>query len=607
MAQPDDAFLIDVRQKIRSARTVERIPPDRYLTDFTTIPALLAHRASATPDAPFLSYDGDGGVRTEYSYGAIFGDVCRAAHFLLGAGVGRGDRVATVAYNHSDTVVQYLACWCIGAVVVPVNIGEDDRRIGYILSNSGAKLAFVRAEFNERITGIVQGAAGRPGASPLIVVVGGTQGVFEKALAASPDTPGGLPAVSPEDDALIVYTSGTTGNPKGVVLIQYNLLVDARAIAGAHAMEAGDRMLCVLPIHHVNGIVVTLVTPLWYGGSVTLARKFHTGDFWEAVARDDVRVASVVPTLLQFLLHAMPASDDPGSATGGTDRTTGGTGGTTGATIAATGGTGSARPPFVPRRFRHVICGAGPLTCELAANFERSFGVPIVHGYGLSETTCYSCFLPLDLGAEERAGWLGGHGFPSIGVPLPVNEMAIHDAGGRALGEGERGEIVIRGHNVMREYFAEPEVNEKTFVHGWFRSGDEGFFLRDGRGRHFFFITGRLKELIIRGGTNISPFEIDEVLMNIPGVRAGLAVGFDNDWYGEEVGAYVQRAEGSSISAEHVIAECRKVFAWAKCPKVVLFGEEIPVTSTGKYQRNRLKPLFGEWKSVQFSESARRQ
>jgi long-chain acyl-CoA synthetase len=573
MAPHDDALAI----RIRSARTVEGIPPDRYLTEFTTIPSLLAYRAAAAPDGPFLSFDWDAGFRAAYSYSELFRETCRTAHFLLRAGVRRGDRVATVAYNHSDTVVQYFACWCIGAVVVPVNVGEDDKRIAYILRNSGARLAFVRAEFEERIVRLIGAGSGdqvAPGTTgPMrIVLVGGASGEFEKAVAAEPGSPEGLPEVSPEDDALVVYTSGTTGHPKGVLLVQYNLLVDAKAIAGWHAMAPGDRMLCVLPIHHVNGIVVTLVTPLWYGGSVTLMRKFHTDDFWAVIARDGVRVASVVPTLLQFLLHAGPVP--------------------AGADIS---------------RFRHIICGAGPLTCELAANFENAFGIPIVHGYGLSETTCYSCFLPIDLTPDEHAGWLRDHGFPSIGVPMPVNEMAIHDDSGRALGERERGEIVIRGHNVMREYFAEREVNEKTFEHGWFRSGDEGFFIRDGRGRPWFFITGRLKELIIRGGTNISPFEIDEVLMNIPGVRAGLAVGFDNDWYGEEVGAYVQRAEGSSITEEQVVAECRKAFSFQKCPKVVLFGDDIPVTSTGKYQRNRLKPLFARWKSVQFSESKKHQ
>ncbi len=555
-------------ENIRRARSVGGVPPDRYLIPFTTIPALLRHRASETPDRTFLVYLDDSGGRTEWSYGEVYRRACRTAHFLARAGVGRGDRVATVAYNHADTVIQYIACWCLGAVVVPVNAGEDDGRIAFILENSGARLAFVREEFAQRVGTLAAGI----GNGVRIVTVGGPGRSFDAAVDAEPDGPEGLPEVSPEDDALIVYTSGTTGNPKGVLLVQYNLLVDASAIAAWHSMTPDQRMLCVLPIHHVNGIVVTLVTPLWYGGSVALMRKFHTGAFWPAVAREHVTVASVVPTLLQFLLHAGPVP-------AGLDIS----------------------------RFRQIICGAGPLTCELAANFESTFGIPIIHGYGLSETTCYSCFLPADLPAGDRARWLRDHGFPSIGVPLPVNEMAIHDGAGNALPELTRGEIVIRGHNVMRRYFAGEEVNRKTFEHGWFRSGDEGFFIRDGSGRPFFFITGRLKELIIRGGVNISPFEIDEVLMNLSGVAAGLAVAFENDWYGEEVGAYIRRAEGSTISAEEVIGGCRKQLAFAKCPKVVVFGEEIPVTSTGKYQRTKLKPLFAPWKSTQFSEGKTRQ
>lgn len=568
MTGPDPSL----REKIRRARTVGGVPPDRYLTSFTTIPALLRHRSAETPDRVFLVYLDDAGGRTEWTYRDFHRLVCRTAHALARAGIGRGDRVATVAYNHADTVVQYFACWCLGAVVVPVNAGEDDGRIAFILKHSEARLAFVREEFAGRIEALAGGIGDGPGGGIRIVTVGGPGSPFHAAIEPEADGPEGLPDVTPEDEALIVYTSGTTGNPKGVLLVQYNLLADARAIAEWHAMTPDQRMLCVLPIHHVNGIVVTLVTPLWYGGSVALMRKFHTGAFWPAIAAERVTVASVVPTLLQFLLHAGPVP--------------------AGVDIAG---------------FRHVICGAGPLTCELAANFESSFGIPIIHGYGLSETTCYSCFLPADLPDGERARWLREYGFPSIGVPLPVNEMAIHDDAGNSLPERSRGEIVIRGHNVMRQYFAGEEVNRATFEHGWFRSGDEGFFIRDGSGRPFFFITGRLKELIIRGGVNISPFEIDEVLMNLPGVGAGLAVAFENDWYGEEVGAYVRRSEGSTISAEEVIAGCRRHLAFGKCPKVVVFGDEVPVTSTGKYQRTKLRPLFAAWKTVQFSEGKGRQ
>jgi long-chain acyl-CoA synthetase len=253
--------------------------------------------------------------------------------------------------------------------------------------------------------------------------------------------------------------------------------------------------------------------------------------------------------------------------------------------------------------FRHIICGAGPLTVELARRFEARFGIPVIHGYGLSETTCYSCFLPTDLPPEEHRHWMNGHGFPSIGIPLPPNEMAIHDSQGKECPEGTRGEIVIRGHNVMKCYYADPEANAASFTHGWFRSGDEGFCRTDSSGRRFFFITGRIKELIIRGGTNISPFEIDEVLMSMPGVKAGLAVGFDNDWYGEEVGAYIQPDGSRTLTEEEIIAYCAGYFPFQKCPKVVVFGNELPVTSTGKYQRGKLKPLFERWKGRQFSQS----
>jgi long-chain acyl-CoA synthetase len=180
--------------------------------------------------------------------------------------------------------------------------------------------------------------------------------------------------------------------------------------------------------------------------------------------------------------------------------------------------------------------------------------------------------------------------------------MAVHDAAGSALAEGERGEIVIRGVNVMQGYAKRPEANAESFAHGWFRSGDEGFWRADGAGWPYFFITGRLKELIIRGGVNLSPFEIDEVLNRIPGVARGLAVGFENHWYGEEVGAYVMLEAGSALGEEQILHACRERLPFAKAPKVVVLGSDIPVTATGKYQRGRLRPHFERFRDVQFRE-----
>src|SRR5438105_4826267 len=152
----------------------------------------------------------------------------------------------------------------------------------------------------------------------------------------------------------------------------------------------------------------------------------------------------------------------------------------------------------------------------------------------------------------------------------------------------------------MKYYCENNGANEKTFSYGWFRSGDEGFYELDEKGNKYFFITGRLKELIIRGGVNLSPLEIDEVIARCPGVKSGIAVGFENDFYGEEVGAYVQKEEGSSLTEKELIDHCLAHLPFAKAPKVVIFGNDIPVTSTGKYQRNKCKPLFAEWRGVQF-------
>lgn len=556
-----------------SAATLQRIAEARSsAATAETLAALPFHnfaevlRAQTARGAADCLIWADGETRRVFSYRALLGRVAARMARLRQLGVERGSRIATLFHNHPEAPITCLAAWGIGAAVAPLNAAEEPERLAQVLRASRAGILLFLPEYRALAGKLreLSGEGGKASEAPW------------RALEAGEDPPAELesalagPAPQADDLALLVFTSGTTGAPKAVLLEQRNLLVDADALRRWHGLDEDSRLMCVLPVHHVNGLVVTLITPFLAGCSTVLCRRFQTRDFWRRIADEGVHIVSVVPTLLAFLM------EDAEGAAG-----------------------------LELRRFRYLICGAGPLTVELAQRFEERFGFRILHGYGLSETTCYSCMMPRGLEAAEHADWMRAHGFPAIGTPLPVNEMAIHSAGGRALPEGERGEIVIRGVNVMRGYAERPDANAESFAHGWFRSGDEGFFRRDSQGRPFFFITGRIKELIIRGGVNLSPFEIDEVLNNIPGVARGLAVGFENRWYGEEVGACVLPEPGATLDESTVLEACRAALPFAKTPKVVRFVSELPVTATGKYQRGKLRSLFADFSGQQFSRRER--
>ncbi|MBS1518104.1 MAG: acyl--CoA ligase [Bacteroidetes bacterium] len=549
-------------ENIIKAHYLKSLSATDYLVNYFNMYDILKKRLSQKADKTYLTFYDENGEKVSLTYRDFVQRSFQLANFLVNSGIKKGDRIATFSHNHFKTVILYFASWSIGAVVVPINVSEEPERVNYILENSETRIVFTREEYTDKLN--------KTGCSKNVTIIPFDKFSFD---AYSDELKPSDTNFDKEAECLIVYTSGTTGNPKGVVLTQYNLMADAYAISEWHGLHNDDVMMCVLPIHHVNGTVVTIMTTMFYGGKLILNQKFQTDLFLKRLQDENVKVVSVVPTLLQFLLHS---DEDSGK--------------------------------YDLKNFSHIICGAGPLTCEIARNFEERFGLRIAHGYGLSETTCYSCFIPVDLKSDEHFRWQNEFGFPSIGIPVVCNEMEIHNDKGESLPENEKGEIVIRGHNVMKYYFNNDEVNKKTFEFGWFRSGDEGFFKYDNSGRKYFFITGRIKELIIRGAVNISPLEIDEVLSGIEFVKSGIAVGFDNDWYGEEVGALVMLRENfkdhpdKEKLKEEIISKCRGHLPFFKSPKVVLFSDSIPVTSTGKYQRNKVKDLFKKWKEVQFKK-----
>jgi long-chain acyl-CoA synthetase len=510
-------------------------------------------------EKPWLIWYDIDSNRMQLSYRHFVDLVKKCASFLETQGVGRGSRIATVSHNHWHTVVHYFAAWMLGATIVPINLGEDDDRIAFILRFAEVRFAFVRDHYQARWEQIAH--------TPL------NDHLIHTFICddIQPGFPMDLPAKeiviidTLQEGSLIVFTSGTTGNPKAVFLTQEIMLQDGRSIMNWHRFGWDDRLMCVLPIHHVNGTILTLLTPFYTGSSVVLNQKFQSEHFFNRIAREQVRTVSVVPTLLQYLMQYHEE------------------------------GLNMSIP-----HFKYIICSAGPLTVSTAQQFSQRFGIRIIHGYGLSETTCYSSFMPIDLDKQDHDHWMHDFGYPSIGLAIDCNDMDIHDSSGSSMAEGEHGEIVIRGPNVMLEYYNNESANASTFEWSWFRSGDEGFWQGDGKGNRYYFITGRLKELIIRGGVNYSPLEIDEIINRAPGVKAGIAVGFENDWYGEEVGAYVQLKDGVKENPEAIIAYCREHLPFSKSPKVIVFGDQIPVTSTGKYQRLKVAGLFSEWKNTQF-------
>ncbi|MDR4479907.1 MAG: class I adenylate-forming enzyme family protein [Nitrospira sp.] len=570
------SLLTDVRDRIEQARESSgRAPELPWISFAEFFRSRVYDPRLATRN--FLTYcDDERGLRRTYSY-AEFGTLVERMADVLHArfGLTRGDRIATLLSNHDLTTLIYFAAWTVGVVVVPINIEETPEKRRYILEHSEASIALCWQEAYEEMTAL---QSILPSLREVVALGDGgildrkeTKGKGRKNRHAAPS--GLAPSTSRLDDpALIIYTSGTTGPPKGVILTIANLLIDADAIADRHGFDLNSRLMCVLPIHHVNGIVVTLITPFYCKGSVVLNRKFRSGSFWRRMHDEQVTSVSVVPTLLEFLLDA---DED----------------------LAA----------YRLDRFGGVICGAGPLLKDTAIRFEDRFGFAIRHGYGLSETTCYSCFLPNDLTQAQHRHWLTDFDFPSIGTALRHNEMSILDEYGAPLPERARGEICIRGRTVCAGYFKRDDANGAAFQWGWFRSGDEGFSITDEQGQPFFFISGRLKELIVRGGVNISPLEIDDVLKGHPAVKFAMALPFDNRYYGEEIAAYVIPNDPASPPTEtELLTHCRKRLPFAKQPKVLLIGNEIPYTSTGKPKRLELKTRLAktliQYRDRQFKE-----
>jgi acyl-CoA synthetase (AMP-forming)/AMP-acid ligase II len=505
------------------------------MTDTATIRDLLANGeadaiAIAAPTAGPLTYQG---LREQ---------VDETVSALNAVGIGRGDRVAIVLPNGPEMAVAFL-CIAAGATSAPLNPRYRAEEFEFYLADLGAKALVVEAGAPSAASDV----AARLGI-PVIALAatpGKGAGRFRLDAGAAPRRPTSSGPAAPADIALVLHTSGTTSRPKIVPLTQANVCASAGNVARTLALTAADRGLVVMPLFHIHGLIAGVLAPLLAGGSVFCPPGFNTLKFFGWVSEARPTWYTAVPTMHQAILAR--AGHNPG-------------------VVAAN-----------PLRF--IRSSSSSLPPQVLAELEASFATRVIESYGMTEAA-HQMTSNLLAPGERKPGTVGVASGPDV---------AIMDEAGQILSRGRTGEIVIRGDNVTSGYENNPKANAEAFAHGWFRTGDQGMMDADG----FLTITGRLKEIINRGGEKISPREVDEVLLDHPAVLQVVTFAIPHDKLGEEVGAAVVLREGRSVTERDLRDYVAGRLVQFKVPRTVVFLDEIPKGPTGKLQRIGLARKLG--------------
>ncbi len=488
---------------------------------------LLTASAERDPDHVAIKLDD-----AELTYGALDGASAHVAGLLAERGFGRGDRVGIMLPNVPYFPVLYYGVLRAGGIVVPMNVLLKKREVAYYLSDSGAKLVFAWHGFAED----AQAGAEQAGAECLLV----EPGAFEQQVgAATPDTT--VADTADDDTAVLLYTSGTTGQPKGAELTHANLTLNARGSAALFDMGPEAMVLGALPLFHSFGQTCGMNATVGGGGTLTLLPRFEPGKALEIIQRDRVNVFQGVPTMYGAMLHHPERAKYDVS------------------TLKLCGSGGSAMPVELLRGVRRGLRLQDPGGLRPLGELAR----------GVVQPRRPRAQARLDRHARSRT-WRCG----------------FVDDDGNEVDQGEVGEIVIRGYNVMKGYWQRPEATAETIIDGWLHTGDMGRVDEDG----YFYVVDRKKELIIRGGYNVYPREIEEVLYEHPDVREAAVLGVPHDEYGEEVGAAVALKDGASATPEELRDFVKEQVAAYKYPRVVWLVDELPKGPTGKILKREISP-----------------
>ncbi|GAA1040690.1 long-chain fatty acid--CoA ligase [Virgisporangium ochraceum] len=499
------------------------------------VAVILRESAKAWPDKPVAVHSAG---RMTYAELDALSDAL--AEGLVGIGIRPGDTVALQLPNIPQFLVAYFGILKAGAVVVPMNVLLKAREAAYCLATSGSRALITWGGMADEA-----GKAAAEAGVPDVFVVGTPEDgtvmtPFAELLAPTgPSRP--LAAREPVDTAVVVFTSGTTGRPKGAELTHFQLYMNADVPGRLFDVRPDDVVLAALPLFHIFGLSSVLDVCVRFGCTMSLVPRFDAGVALEAIQRDGVTIFDGVPTMFIALL------DHPDL-----DR-------------------------FDTSSLRVAVSGGAAIPAHVLDAFEARFGVAILEGYGLTETAATATF---NTGVDDRRAY-------SVGRPIWGTDTEIRDDRGNRLppGRDHVGELVTRGFHVMKGYLNQPEATAEAFTDGWFHTGDLGYVDEDG----FFFIVDRKTDLIIRGGYNVYPREVEEVLYSHPAVAQAAVVGIPHVRLGEEVKAFVALKPGESVAAEDLVAYCRDRMAAYKYPRTVEIRDGLPVTGAGKIAKLRLE------------------